>query len=73
MSAPLFEHRPEECPRGHQLAPGRIQVSWQPCLCSEAKAAAERGRGMGHLLLRCRACDDEGRDTTYREPPHVPS
>ena len=25
---------------------------------------------MGHLRIDCRQCEDEGRRTTYFEPPH---
>ena len=33
MSASLFENKPESCPFGHQLWPGKAQVSWTPCIC----------------------------------------
>ena len=33
MSASLFENKPECCPFGHQLWPGRAQVGWKPCIC----------------------------------------
>jgi hypothetical protein len=43
----MFDHKPERCPFGHQLGPGMAQVGWQPCICTAAREAAERGRGMG--------------------------
>ena len=33
MPVSLFENKPESCPFGHQLWPGKAQVSWTPCLC----------------------------------------
>ena len=33
MSASLFENKPQRCPFGHQLWPGKAQVSWKPCIC----------------------------------------
>jgi hypothetical protein len=70
MSVALFENRPERCPFGHELDPGRVQIGWSPCVCDPAKEAAERGRGMGHLRLSCRACEDEFRTSVFYEPPH---
>ena len=43
----MFDHKPERCPFGHQLWPGMAQVGWQPCICTAAREANERGRGMG--------------------------
>ena len=70
IPAPLFERQPERCPFGHDLRPGRIQIGWSPCICTAAKEAAGRSRGMGHLRLHCWACEDEGRTAVYYEPPH---
>jgi hypothetical protein len=53
MSAFLFENKPERCPFGHELWPGKAQVSWKPCICEPAREAAERGRGMGHVRVAC--------------------
>ena len=46
-----FDHKPERCPFGHSLWPGMAEVGWQPCICTAAREAAERGRGMGHLWV----------------------
>jgi hypothetical protein len=73
LVADLFEHKPEVCPYGHQLGPGRIGVSWTPCICEPAKEADSRGRGMGHIRLDCRECEAEGRVTVFYEPPHDPA
>lgn len=72
MPASLFTHKPEHCPYGHSLAPGKPQkVSWMPCICAPAREAAENGRGMGHLTLWCEACSTKDhRDTVFYEPPH---
>jgi hypothetical protein len=73
VPVPLFEHEPERCPRGHELGPGRVHISWSPCVCQPAREAAERGRGLGHLRLECLTCDDEGHRSVYFEPPHDPA
>ena len=70
MSASLFDNKPERCPFGHQLWPGRCLVSWTPCICGPAQEANERGRGLGHGTILCRQCEREHRSTTYFEPPH---
>lgn len=72
MPAPLFANKPEQCPFGHSLSPGMPQkISWKPCICAPARAAAERGRGMGHVTLWCGACSDQDhRDSRFYEPPH---
>jgi len=66
----IFEHKPQFCPFGHQLWPGGAQVSWKPCICAPAREGAERGRGMGHVWVTCRACHDQLRQTAFYEPPH---
>ena len=66
----IFEHKPRICPFGHELWPGGVQVSWKPCICAAAREGAERGRGMGHVWVTCRACHDQLRQTTFYEPPH---
>jgi hypothetical protein len=68
--ADLFEHKTDICPYGHELSPGRIGVSWTPCICDPAKEAAARSRGMGHVRVDCRECEAEGRVTVFYEPPH---
>ncbi len=70
VPVPRFEHKPEFCPFGHQLWPGRAQVSWKPCICAPAREGAECGRGMGHVWVSCRTCHDQFRQTTFYEPPH---
>ncbi len=66
----LFERGPEIFPYGHPLrGPGRVLISWTPCICEAAKEAA-CGRGMGHIRLDCRGCEAEGRVTVFYEPPH---
>ena len=71
MPVSLFEHRPEQCPFGHSVAPGMPQrVGWMPCICAPAREAAERGRGMGHLWILCDTCHVEHWQTTFYEPPH---
>jgi hypothetical protein len=70
MPVSLFENKPERCPFGHQLWPGKAQVSWKPCICAPAREAAARGRGMGHVMVTCRACHDHLRQTTFYEPAH---
>jgi hypothetical protein len=58
------------CPFGHELSPGRVQIGWSPCICEPVKEAGARGRGMGHLRLYCRACEDESETRGFYEPPH---
>jgi hypothetical protein len=70
MPVSMFENKPESCPFGHQLWPGKCQVSWTPCICAPAREAAERGRGMGHVRVTCNTCHDELRRTVFFEPPH---
>jgi hypothetical protein len=62
VSVSMFDHKPERCPFSHSLWPGRAQVGWQPCICTAAQEAAQRGRGMGHLWVSCNTCHD-GRGT----------
>jgi hypothetical protein len=70
MSVSIFENKPERCPFGHPLWPGMAQVSWKPCICAAAREGAERGRGMGHVWLTCRACHEQFLQTAFYEPPH---
>jgi hypothetical protein len=70
MSVSLFENKPESCPFGHQLWPGKAQVSWTLCLCEPAREAAGRGRGMGHVRVACNSCHEQLRQTVFFEPPH---
>jgi hypothetical protein len=66
----LFEHRPQRCPFGHELGPGRVTIGWSPCQCQPAREAAELGRGLGHLRLSCRVCEEESRTAIFYEPAH---
>ena len=70
VSVSMFDHKPERCPFGHSLWPGMAQVGWQPCICTAAQEAAERGRGMGHLWVLCNTCHDLLWQTTFYQPPH---
>jgi hypothetical protein len=72
MCVPLFANRPDHCPYGHSLASGMPQkVSWLPCMCGPAREAGEQGRGLGHMTVWCGRCNaEDGRDTTFYEPPH---
>jgi hypothetical protein len=70
MPVSMFENKPQRCPYGHQLWPGKAQVSWTPCVCEPAREAAGRGRGMGHVRVTCNRCHDELRQTLFYEPPH---
>jgi hypothetical protein len=71
-AASLFENKPESCPSGHQLWPGKAQVSRTPCMCEPAREAAARGRGMGHARVACNSCHDQLRQTVFFESPHDP-
>jgi hypothetical protein len=62
----MFDHKPERCPFGHSLWPGRAQVSWQPCLLRPGMGTIR----MGHLRVICKTCDDQFWRTTFYEPPH---
>src|SRR5690348_18342145 len=68
MPVSPFENKPERCLFGHQLWPGRAQVSWKPCICTPAREAAACGRGMGHAMVTCSSCHDQLRQTTFYEP-----
>jgi hypothetical protein len=70
MPVSLFEHKPQRCPFGHSLWPGQARVGWKPCICAAAQEGAERGRGMGHLLVSCQTCHAELCEATFYEPPH---
>jgi hypothetical protein len=71
MPVPLFASRPDRCPFGHSLTAGAPQrIGWKPCLCAAAREGAALGVGMGHLWIWCIACDDEGREAMFYEPPH---
>jgi hypothetical protein len=52
--ASLFKHKPEQCPFGHSLAPGRPQtVGWKPCIARQhGKRRGRPGHGSSPDLLR---------------------
>ena len=43
-AASLLENKAESCPSGHQLWPGKAQVSWTRCVCEPAREAAAQPR-----------------------------
>jgi hypothetical protein len=55
------------CGNGHPWGPGRVIVSWQPCLCDPAREA--QPRGSGHRLIECRT---PGCGWVDYEPLHDP-
>jgi hypothetical protein len=73
QGVPLFDDYPGHCPYGHPLrGHGTVTRGWMPCGCSEvARAREKRRQGWGHLWIKCRGCEAEGRRTFYYEPPHV--
>jgi hypothetical protein len=66
-AASLFENKPESCPSGHQLWPGKAQVSWTPCVCEPAREAAA---AWDNVRVACNSCHDQLRQTVFFEPPH---
>ena len=68
VPASLFENKPESCPFGHQLWPGKAQVSWTPGICAPAREAARRG--MGYVRVARNSCHDQLRQTVFPDPPH---
>ena len=70
MFAFLFENKPGSCTFGHELWPGKAQVSWTPCTREPAREDAARDRGMGHVCVACNSCHDQLRQTVFFEPAH---
>jgi hypothetical protein len=70
MPGTLFAYRPEHCPFGHDLTPGRVKVAWTPCTCQPAREAASHGFGLGHVRVHCLACEDDGTSTVGYRPSH---
>ena len=62
--APVLPVRPSAVAR---RCPGQLEALH---LRAAAREGAERGRGMGHVWVTCRACHDQLRQTTFYEPPH---
>jgi hypothetical protein len=56
---------PTCCANGHGWRPGRVIVSWMPCLCAPAREAQEKGPG--HRVIACRA---PGCGFEVYQPPH---
>jgi hypothetical protein len=71
VSVSVFDYKPKHCPFGHQLWPGMAQVGWKPCICTAAREADERARGMGHLWVSCNACHEQLWRTMFYQPPHT--
>ena len=70
VSVSMFDHKSERRPFGYQLWPGIAQVGRQPCICTAAGEAAQRGRGMGHLWVSYNSCHDRLWQTTFYQSPH---
>jgi hypothetical protein len=67
MGVNLTDFAPSRCPHGHYIGrKGRRLTSWTPCDCAGAMAGDQPRRG--HVLVRCVACQDEGRETVYSDP-----
>lgn len=47
--------------------PGQITRGWMPCSCAGVRAAGK----LGHLWVKCRGCEADGRRRFYYEPVHV--
>jgi hypothetical protein len=58
---------PEECAHGHPWGPGKVIVSWTPCMCTPA--LTRQARGPGHRTVSCRA---DGCTSTWYSPRHDP-
>ncbi len=58
---------PTHCGNGHAWGPGKVIVSWLPCLCESARAA--QPRGSGHRTIACRV---PGCGYVSYEPAHDP-
>jgi hypothetical protein len=62
----LFQNKPECCPFGHQIRPGKAQLSSTPSIWE----AAGCNRGMEHIQVACNSCYNQLRRTVFYEPPH---
>ena len=71
MPVSLFENKPECCPFGHQLWPGKAQVSWKPCICAAGPGSRRRAAAAWDTsVVTCNRCHDQLRQTMFYEPPH---
>jgi hypothetical protein len=43
----LFDNRAERCPFGHDLGPGRVQISWSPMSVRAREGSGPAGPGDG--------------------------
>jgi hypothetical protein len=68
MPLPGWWTYPTRCGHGHAWGPGKVLVSWMPCLCLPAREA--QPRGSGHRIIACRA---PGCEWAAYEPPHDPA
>lgn len=59
---------PTCCANGHQWRPGRVIVSWMPCLCDAAREAQDKGPW--HRVIACRSPDC---GFEVYQPPHDPA
>jgi hypothetical protein len=57
---------PNECPNGHPLGAGRVQLGWSPCQCPTALV-----RHRGHTTYRCLACEQAGWTSIAYQPEHI--
>jgi len=70
MGVDLTDFAPTRCERDHYIGRlGRRTTSWTPCDCPGVITDGTRGRG--HIVVQCRACEDEGVRTVYYDPPHA--
>ncbi len=58
---------PTRCGNGHDWGPGRVIVSWMPCLCDPAREAQQKGSGHRVIVCRTPGCGFE-----VYEPWHDP-
>ena len=65
VKRPWWWSYPVECGNGHIWAPGKVNVSWEPCQCRPAREA--QPRGSGHRTIACRT---PGCDYVAYEPQH---
>jgi len=66
-SLPDWWSYPTHCGNGHAWGPGKVIVSWLPCMCGSARAA--HARGSGHRTVTCRVA---GCGYVCFEPAHEP-
>lgn len=68
----LAAFAPSRCGHGHYIGlRGRRMVSYAPCDCDGIRT--DPRHRLGHIQVRCMACQAEGRDVVYYDPPHKDS